>query len=286
MHTEISATVLKLGTVMAAGDDALHHRIDAHDERLDDIEHKSVEQETINKNTAKDMAEMREHLNILQRRLGVAEAGDSTHIKAMVDNDSFDRAIDPTFLWIEGGGGAIYAKDQCMAVIKPWLDAAKISPDQYTVPGKPTARKFKLQFKGTGGLAEQLTARAFKNLRVDDEWRPMDALDTDGKTIKLFVNPDKSPKQRRTEIATRDLARIITKETGVLVYPNKREGRVQYNFMSLAKIEFKSEDEEPIVYWSTKNLPKFPHVFDKAHIKQMLVGGSTRRSDEPELWEV
>ena len=290
MHTEVSAVVTKMGVVMAAGDDQLNARVDAHDDRLDDTEHKV--EELARAHTLHDtrLAAAEAKLEDALRRLGCAESG-KTNI--VIDNDVYDRAIDPTFLWVEGEAGKMYTKSECIKAVIPWMADAKISEEQYNVPGKNLAKKFKIQFRGIDGLAAQLAARALRHQKVDDEWRTMQAslFDADGNVtgiLKLYVNTDKSPKQRRTEIATRDVARLIQAETDLRVFPNKRDGIISYNFVTIARIECTTTDSEATIWWNLKGLPKLPVKLEKPARDEIKAKLNNKPGREPEQfeWEV
>ena len=291
MHTESekvnTALIGKLSGIMSSSNDKLADRIDGHEERLDELEAKNHELEATARTAAAEVVQLNSRVEAMERRLGVAETG---HVQTVIDNDVFDRAIDPTFLWIEGEGGKVYEKKACEKAIEQWMVDAKIAPDQFKMPGKPVAKKFKLQFTGVEGLAAQLAARAVRHFKVDDEWRHMGANLEGGGSLKLYVNTNKSPKQRRTEIATRYLSRLINAEAGVRTFPNKRDGMVSFNFCTLARIEVASQDADPVIWWNAKGIHKQAANIKvdrttKDDIKAKLLGKTTREGESFE-WDI
>ena len=79
---------------------------------------------------------------------------------------------------------------------------------------------------------------------------------TDGGEVRIYVNSDKSPKTRKTEIATRDLARVLRSKFDVKAFPNKKDGTVSVEFIPIGQVVFTTTDAAPSIYWNIPGLTK------------------------------
>ena len=242
-----------LAGVMQSSADRLNARLDGHDARIEDIEHAHQEMQDAQSRISLDLADAKEAIKRLERRLGAAESGKSTEI---INNDDFDREIDKSFLNITAGDNKMFELEKVIAATQEWLEAAGINPDQYSFLGnnKKAAKRFKFKFKGIDGVAGTLSARAIRHLRVDGDWRPMECPDSDGNNVRIYVESDKSPKTRKTEIACRDLTRVLRTKHDLKAFPNKRDGTVTVDFVPIAQIVFTTAEATPSIYWNANGL--------------------------------
>ena len=257
MHTSRAKSdedmAVTLTGIMQASADRINSRLDGHDARIEDLEAAHQEHQDAHSRISLDLADAKDAIKRLERRLGAAESGKSTEI---INNDDFDREIDKSFLNISAGDGKMFELDKVIIATEEWLKAAGIDESQYTFLGndKKAAKRFKLKFKGVDGVAGTLSARAFRHLRVDGDWRSMECPDSEGNNVRIYVESDKSPKTRKTEIACRDLTRVLRSKHDVKAFPNKRDGTVTVDFVPIAQIVFTTAEATPSIYWNAQGL--------------------------------
>ena len=251
-------TAVAMGGVIQAHADKHNARLDGHEARIEDIEQDHNEMQDLLSRHSRALLDAGDAIKRLEQRLGAAESGNSSEILA---NDEYDRAVDKTFLWIEAGDKKLVKLENLINSTAEWLEAAGINKDQYKYVGNMSkvAPRFKLKFKGIDGVAGTLAGRAIRALREDGEWRAMDCITTDtegidGPKVKIYVNTDKSPKTRRTEIATRDLTRILRSSYDIAAYPNKLDGTVTVKHIPIAQIMVDDANELPSIRWNAHGL--------------------------------
>ena len=119
--------------------------------------------------------------------------------------------------------------------------------------GAGLARRFLLKFKGEGNIGAQSAATALASLREEDpdsqepKWKELWAKGPSGSDLRVYVGPDKSPKQERTEILSKRLAGILkprlpTKD----VFARRVEGVITIDWVPMVRVEVVSQSEVQI----------------------------------------
>ena len=251
-------TAIAMAGVIQKNTDKHNARLDGHEARIEDIEENYNDMQDLMSKQSRRLLDAEEAIKRLERRLGAAESGKSSDI---LDNDTYDRAADKTFLWIEAGDKKLVKLEHLIDSTAEWLEAAGINKDQFKYIGNMSkvATKFKIKFHGVDGVAGTLAGRAIRALREDGEWRAMECITTDNKNndgpkVKLYVNSDKSPKTRRIEISTRDLTRVLRSSYDIEAYPNKQDGTITVKHIPIAQIIADDANETPSIRWNTHGL--------------------------------
>ena len=251
-------TAIAMAGVIQKNSDKHNARLDGHESRIEDIEEQHNDMQDLLSKQSRRLEDAVEAIQRLERRLGAAESSKSSDI---LDNDTYDRAADKTFLWIEAGDKKLVKLEHLVESTAEWLEAAGINKDQFKYIGNMSkvATKFKIKFHGVDGVAGTLAGRAIRALREDGEWRAMECITTDNKNndgpkVKLYVNSDKSPKTRRIEISTRDLTRVLRSSYDIEAYPNKQDGTITVKHIPIAQIIADDANETPSIRWNTHGL--------------------------------
>eukprot|EP00973_Karenia_brevis_P053085 7380437-Karenia_brevis.AAC.1 len=81
-----------------------------------------------------------------------------------------------------------------------------------------------------------------------------------GVTTQLYVSPGKSPKQWRTEIASKRLLKVFQQEYGEWqsnFSVNKREGTVAFKWVDVARVVVPRRDADPELLFKQVAMEKF-----------------------------
>eukprot|EP00973_Karenia_brevis_P024694 3405289-Karenia_brevis.AAC.1 len=81
-------------------------------------------------------------------------------------------------------------------------------------PRDGISRNWAIKFVGAGGSGSNArrAKKAMQALRKNDgEWEKLHAEIPTGASTQVFVSPDKSPKQRKTDIAAKRLLKVFQK---------------------------------------------------------------------------
>lgn len=213
----------------------------------------------LNARTAKleeDQKKMDENVQRLQAALAVAESTTAEASRAVAD-EAFDRAPDLTLVRVNASESVSHTvvKD----AIKVLMTEADMKNEAWELLGNPAgiARNFTIKLCGAEGLAVR-RAKKFMDLRRDaaGAWRSNPTVRTPlGRDVELFLSPDKSPKQLRTEQAGRKLLRAFR-----AVHPNrsvhldKRAGTVSVDWVLCAKVVPNPEPGSTTVQWNVAAL--------------------------------
>ena len=129
---------------------------------------------------------------------------------------------------------------------------------------------FIVQFNGDAGRGARLARKAL-GLRRDSngQWNDVYVKTPTGDTVKLYINPNKSPKQRKLESSAKRLFTLIKTALpqGIQeheVQYNRRDGVVSCKWLKIAKVNITSRDDPPTLLFTSH----FETLgFDKEQIK-------------------
>ena len=192
--------------------------------------------------------------NKLKARMGIAESATSPTV--IINHDEFERAPDLTI--IKCNTAEPILKQAFIEATEEWLGRMHLDNSDnkfYTITGKEKDKFFDIRFHGPPATAAPLVAAAMRYQRVDGRYVDIYAdkpLDKDGiatGTTRVYVNMDKSPKQSKSELLTRNLGRQLLE-----IYPgriawNRRDAVVLMDAMPLCQVQLLSADQPPIVKW-------------------------------------
>ena len=212
--------------------------------------------------------EMREFQAEMRHRMGIAES--STVNNKVLNDDIYNRPLDKTVMFIDAQEDV--TKESMLVSVTEWLEDAGVADNSWTLKGKDLDKKFILRFKGAVNIAAGLAQRATQALKVDGEWRNMEAQNAVDAKIRVYVNTDKNAHQKRREITTRRLLNILLAEPGwesTKLFANRKDGQIFHNFMPLVKIEVEDSEKDAVLRWNPKGMAKVPN-FTKLDIATKL----------------
>ncbi len=188
-----------------------------------------------------DQKKMWERIGALQAALEVCEK--DTNLKQQ-PTDDFDRQIDATIIRIHSQ--ELVTLEEIKKTVESWAAEVAVSDFTTTVTGGAAspAQRFTVSLGGVPATAAKRATKLLGTLRKSDgTWRRMQCASPNGRQVDLFIGPDKSPKQVRTEILGKQLVQAI-KETHpqLPIHLLRRDGVVKTNWTSFVKVEPSSHD--------------------------------------------
>ena len=249
--------------------DRLNKRMDEYWNRLEALEGQYTDVQELRDSLMQQAAKVKDLEELVRKAVIRQDINETATPLISMQSDEFDREIDHTFLWIESA--ELIDIEAATAATQEWIAKLNIDASMYKITGKSgLIKKFKLKFLGIPGVAAQNAGRALRHLKEDGEWVQMYADTPNNTRCRVYINLDKNPKQRKTEIACRDLARIISKDTNLSCFPNKRTSTVNYNYVPICEIECTSIDAPPIIRWNNQHIGTLPSKLDKTSIKELF----------------
>lgn len=226
-------------------DTKVQDRLTDHDATLADLSRRIAASEAEQANTKGDLVR-------LQRALAVAESAAADATRA-INEDEFDRNPDPTILRCNLSESV--SRDAVRAALAPLMEDASIAQDQWEIPGPPAgiARNFVVSFKGTAGLAARRARKVLDMRRLaSGEWRPNPQVTTPlNRAVDVYISPDKSPKQLRTEQGGRKLFKAFKAvHAGKTSHLDKKTGMVSIDWHPCAKVIPNPEPNSWVVQWN------------------------------------
>ena len=198
--------------------------------------------------------QMRRDLEQLQAALAVAESASAGAASQAARDDSWEREPDLTILRVNAAENIAHAA--VLSAIESWLDEADIKQEMWELSGDPNgiARNFSIRFIGAPVLAARRARKALAARRTaDGAWKPNPKVRSPlGRQLELYVSPDKSPKQLKTEQGSRKLFRAFKAiHPQKNVHHDKRSGQVSVDWVPCAKLVANSSTENPYtVQWN------------------------------------
>jgi hypothetical protein len=153
-------------------------------------------------------AKMRDQLAVLSKALVVAEKPHPT--RRDITSGDWDKDPDPNLLRINFAPGKHATKASTEAAVKPWLDETNIKDDQWELIGPESSKNYVLKFIGAPGLGAKRAKAAYGNLKDDNgKYRDLSARDLANQEVRMYLDENKSPKQRQGETDARRMGKII-----------------------------------------------------------------------------
>ena len=270
-----TANAVTLAGIMQANQDQNEARMDAFDQDLQN-------HNDLFKSYKTDWEEMRKEMADLRARVGMAET--NTVDTKILSDDLYNRAVDKGILVITTMGGDLVTKDSVLESVTEWLTDAGVADAAWSIKSKEKEKRFVVRFKGAAIIAAGLAQRATHALKQDGEWRNLQATNSDGNRIRLFINPDKNPHQNKVEISTRRLRGILAAEPGfedTRIFANLKDGQLFVNYIPIAEIKCSDSEKDTVVRWNPKGLQKLP-TFDRFALVEKL---NLKKADKIE-WQV
>jgi len=137
-------------------------------------------------------------------------------------HNAFDRPPNPCVIQANVHGNGLFAKQELKNVLMELLGRKGLECD-FEIPGKEVARKFAVTCKGPVGQEMVATLLRARKVAGTDEWAYIPIKDPEGKEVKLYFGPDKSPKVARTEAITRKFAAHLRQVYGTHSFGERRE---------------------------------------------------------------
>ena len=136
-------------------------------------------------------------------------------------NSSFDRLPLPNVFKVSAPER--FTKESLDALVSRLCFEAGLTNPQYKIQGPPHSKGYSVAFGGVGNLGK-VAASQFNEARrdADEKWKPTFCLgipvgDEEPKQVKVFFNPDASPKAERVAMLARKTRAILS-----TLYPDMR----------------------------------------------------------------
>lgn len=171
----------------------------------------------------------------LERALASAETRPSSSI---ISSEAFDRDPDLTLLRVNTD--ELCTKLAIIDAIKPWLGEAGFQDNQWSLrgPDETVSKNWTIQFAGAPGLAGNRAKKAFQLLQDENgNWREIHVTTPADRTVRVYVNPDKSPKQKLTESSAKRLLKAVREVHGGNCHLLRREGIVTINWQHVVRVD-------------------------------------------------
>jgi len=235
----------KLESLFRDYDKAVTKKFEAHEHDIADLRARADATEEAQK-------KMKDDIERIRAALAVAESA-AADVTAAIQNDEFDRDPDPTIIRLNAAESV--AHESVKTAVSEWIALADIVDDQWELQGDPRgiSRNFVIKLRGAPGLAARRVKKCLGLRRnADGSWRPnMKVTSPLGREIEVYVSPDKSPKQLRTEQGGRRLLKAFR-----AVHPNKathldkRSGMVSVEWKPCARVTPNAEPNSYVVMWN------------------------------------
>ena len=150
------------------------------------------------------------------QRLAAGEAAifrsATQRVEQAVDDEAFNREIDNRILRLRTQT-SISAEAARLAIASTLADM-ELSADAVSLVGGTSGKSYELQFSGSD-VVQRARAKKFVLLQKlsNTEYRKLEATDSSGNRIPVFVEADKNPRTVKTETLARRLKKILGQHT-------------------------------------------------------------------------
>ena len=143
------------------------------------------------------------------------------------------------------------------------IEKANVSAEHVSLGGPPLGSHFVLQFTGRPDVAARRAKQTNGALRRDNgQWEQLSVNNPAGSPTRVFIEPDKCPRQRDQENIGRGLSKackallpgLSDHAVALRKWNKKKETTVVINFKPIVIIECTSKDAEPAFWWDEANL--------------------------------
>eukprot|EP00973_Karenia_brevis_P096355 12431508-Karenia_brevis.AAC.1 len=177
-------------------------------------------------------------------------------LEKALEQTSYDTAIhaDPKYdakpikTILRANCDVLVTKRAVQLALAEYLD--KDAENQWeVVSDRDVSRFHTISFKGPAAVAAKRAQKAMDILYNGGQWHEVFVNAPSGARKRLFVSPDKSPKQIRQERVCKILARIMEKRLDVRVYGIKAKGIIIADERALIQVNVDEKEAPPLLYW-------------------------------------
>ena len=287
---ELAGTVSSQGNNLSNQVQGIAQKLDSMDKRLAGVESNVSEcQETLQKHE-RDIQFLLQHVKQiesskeglekkakdLETRMAVAEQAEPSPL-----DSGFDRSPNPTVL--KANAKVHISKDAVTSAFTTLVEKVSLPADCFKVIGSPVGQYFTFQFLGAPNLAQLRSRKVLQCLRLEDgSWDRFLVRHPEGSLVQVFLGPDKSPKQIRTEILSKKLASILESKGFQEVHANRRQGQVCVSWRPLCMVEVVGRESADIL-WDTEFSSQLG--IDRASVHSAFKTASITTSASSIKWE-
>ena len=224
----------KMEDLIRGYDGSVQKRLSEHDAQLRDLDTRTQTIET-------SQASMKNDIKRLTEALALAEsATTSAEVTRAFADEAFDRLPDLSVIRLNTS--ELVSHSSILESIKPLMSEAGLSENQWDLLGAPSgiSRNFTVRFTGTEAIAARRAQKCLQIRRLPDgSWRPNPKVTSPlNREIDVYIAPDKSPKQLRTELGGRRLLKAFraVHPNGAQCHLDKRTGQVSVQWKPCARV--------------------------------------------------
>ncbi|CAK0813275.1 unnamed protein product, partial [Prorocentrum cordatum] len=169
----------------------------------------------------------------------------------------FDRDIDGTIVV------AMAQKHTTVAhvreTLQPFISGLGYESTEYEIKasGDEPSKRFVVAFKGAVAPATRKAHTVLQNLKVDNQWREFTVGVTGSADCRLFLGPDKSPKQIKTEILLRRCrSEIANVYPQAKLFSDRERGCLLVGWDKILKVEVGAGQDESKLHWGPNRITK------------------------------
>ncbi|CAK0899195.1 unnamed protein product, partial [Prorocentrum cordatum] len=220
--------------------DAQRNRIGEHDRRLEAHD------------TAIDTLNRR--LDDMQRALALASGRPQPPPRVPA---GFDRGIDGTIVVAMAQKHTTVA--HVRGTLQPFISGLGYESTEYEIKasGDEPSKRFVVAFKGAVAPATRKAHTVLQNLKVDKQWREFTVGVTGSADCRLFLGPDRSPKQIKTEILLRRCrSEIANVYPQAKLFSDRERGCLLVGWDKILKVEVGAGQDESKLHWEPNRITK------------------------------
>ena len=239
-----------MGDLIRGYDGSVQKRLSDHDAQLRDLDSRTQTIET-------SQASMKNDIKRLTKALALAKsATTSAEVTRAFADENFDRL--PDLSVIRFNTSELVSHSSTLESTKPLMSEAGLSENQWDLLGAPSgiSRNSIVRFTGSETIAVRRAKTCLQPRRLPDgSWRPNPkATSPMNKEIDVYISPDRSPKQLRTELGGRRFLKAF-----LVVHPNgachldKRTGQVSVQWKPCARVVpqlSSASDASYVIQWN------------------------------------
>ena len=178
----------------------------------------------------------------IEQRLATAESSEPQPL-----DDTFDRPANPTL--IKTNSKALIAKEALESEFCKLVERNKLPSDCFKINGPPVSQYFTIQFLGAANLASGRANLVLRGLKQDDgTWERFLVQDPQKQLVQVYLGPDKSPKQVKTEVLAKRLLSVLEGFRFENLHLNRRSGQVLCNWRPLAMVHIESKESSELMW--------------------------------------
>jgi hypothetical protein len=218
----------------------LDARINTHEARIDASETRLEEIMESSRLQGERVEKALESFAAQPKPTWASHAVPSVSNPAQVSN-AFDRVPNPSTLVFNLHGNPVFAKEDLQKFVKDQLADLSVVCD-FSIPGRNTSKRFAVIFSGPG--SEQTAQRLLLHRKdASGAWKDDKIPVIDSEPAKVYISPDKSPKQERIEMVLRKLsAHVRALDTSLRVSSDPGTGTVRVNGTQFCNVQVSKDN--------------------------------------------